>query len=320
MDREYTQPIYPLTKIEYFDEDIIKVLLKDTNFSKEDRNHLTEYNKKRLSGGTVNVSYKFGSGCEEHQLGRLFPSDGIGLQSFRFDIRNPLAQKYYFDIDVNNAHYRIANGYCLQYGLKNDKIKHYINNREEVLKLVSDSRKKSKTEFLKILYGGEIKLYHNQFKEVEGTITDVGYKYLKELKKEVEVLMNHVWMNNEKYHKLKTGKEKKSIDNKPNPKASLMSILFQTEERKILMFIDWFMSKQGRYMSVFIHDGGYVKKLEGETIFPEELLIKCSEAVSNYFGYPIKLEQKEIISDYKPVVNTHSQYEIMKKEFELKTA
>ena len=43
------------------------------------------------------------------KFGRLFPEDGVGPQSFRFDIRNPLIQKHYWDTDIENCHYCIAN-------------------------------------------------------------------------------------------------------------------------------------------------------------------------------------------------------------------
>ena len=97
---------------------------------------------------------------DDNQLGRLFPNDGLGLQSFRFDIRNPLTKKYYWDIDMENAHYCIAERWCDKFDIPCSNLSHYINNRDECLKLISDSRKKAKTEFLKILYGGDIKLYN----------------------------------------------------------------------------------------------------------------------------------------------------------------
>ena len=81
----YVEPVYPITKKERFDEDNMKSLLRDTNFNKKDRDRLTEYNKKRYSGGEVSATYKLAAGCEEYQLGRLFPQDGVGLQSYCFD-------------------------------------------------------------------------------------------------------------------------------------------------------------------------------------------------------------------------------------------
>ena len=75
----------------------------------KDRERLSHYNKHRINGGSVITSHRYATGCEEHQLGRLFPEDGVGLQSFRFDIRNPLIQKHYWDTDIENCHYCIAN-------------------------------------------------------------------------------------------------------------------------------------------------------------------------------------------------------------------
>ena len=311
----YNEPIYPLTKREKFDEDNMKPLLSDTRFNKQDRNRLSEYNKHRLSGSTLNVSYRFGTGCEENQLGRLFPDDGIGLQSFRFDIRNPLAKKWYWDIDIDNCHYRIALRFCEMFDIKREFITQYVNDRENCLKMVSNSRKKAKTEFLKILYGGNITLYCESFTEVDGDVTQDGITFLKSLEKEVQTLAVMIWNKYAEYHTLKTGKEKKMISKKPNPKASLMSLIFQTEERKLLMMIDWYLSLKKRYMAVFIHDGGYVEKIEGETYFPSELLQECEGVIEAKMKYKIKLTQKEISYEWVPLSPSKSIYEIKKVEF-----
>jgi hypothetical protein len=241
---EYSEPVYPRTKRERFDEDNLKPILSDTRFNKKDRERLTNYNKHRLSGSILNVSYRFGKGCDENHLGRLFPDDGIGLQSYRFDIRAPLAKRYYWDIDMENAHYRIASKFCNKYKIQNTKINEYINNREYWLNKVSNSRKKSKTEFLKILYGGNVKLYNESYEEAEGELTTEGTNFLKEMETEIKALMDKVWTENSVYHKLKTGADNKPIIKKPHSKASLMSLIFQTEERKILMFLDWLLAKK----------------------------------------------------------------------------
>jgi hypothetical protein len=68
-----------VVKIEYFDEEVMKPILCDDRFNSKDLKRLSEYNKHRVNGGKVNVSYRFGFGCEEHRLGRLFPDEGLGL-------------------------------------------------------------------------------------------------------------------------------------------------------------------------------------------------------------------------------------------------
>ena len=316
----YVDPLIKTQQIqkrEMFDEDNIKCLLTDEMFNKSDRTRLSNYNKHRISGSKINVSYKFGVGCEEHKLGRLFPEDGIGLQSFRFDIRNPLAKKWYWDTDVENCHYIIAKKYCENYGLVCDYITQYINDRENILLKVSKNRKKAKTELLKVLYLGNIKLYNENYNEVDGEINEEGFEFLINLRKEVENLAIMIWDKYPQYHKLKTGQDKKPIIKKPNPKSSLMSLLFQTEERHILMVWDAFLTFKGRYLAVYIHDGGLVEKLEGETKFPQELLNEGSKVIYETLGYKVKLTQKEIKYDWKPSKPLNA-YETIKKEFEEK--
>ena len=315
---EYCEPNYPITKTEYFDEDNIKYLLNDTRFNKQDRKRLTDYNKHRQSGSQMLVQYKLATGCEEYQLGRLFPNDNLGLQSFRFDIRNPLTKKNYWDIDMENAHYCIAERWCDKYDISCPNLSYYINNRDECLKLVSDSRKKAKTEFLKILYGGNIQLYSDLYNEVEGDIKTEGIKILTTLKGEVQKLMDKIWEQHSHYHKLKTGKEKTSINKKPNPKATLMSLIFQTEERKVLMFLDYLLKvKHNRNMGIFIHDGGEVEKLDsGETEFPKEILEDCSQIITTKFKIRTRLTQKPIEYNWTPLNPKLTEYETRKMEFE----
>ena len=293
--------IFPIVKREKFDEDNIKHLLNDDRFSKTDRGHLSTYNKHRVSGSNINVSYKLGAGCEEHQLGRLFPEDCVGLQSFRFDIRNPLSSKWYWDTDIENCHYIIANRCCELLGINNEKIQYYINNREECLKLVSSNRKKANTEFLKTLYLGNIKLYNEGFNDVvDGAITEDGIKFIYEINKEVETLAIMMWEKFPQYHKIKNGKDKKLLCKKPNSKASLMSLIFQTEERNLLLAWKSYLTENERYLAVYIHDGGYVEKMEGETEFPKHLLEERSQYVEEQLGYKVTLTQKDIKYDWTP--------------------
>lgn len=316
----YVEPIYPITKVEYFDEDNLKHLLNDTRFNKSDRKRLTEYNKHRQSGGQILVQYKLAKGCEEHNLGRLFPNDGLGLQSYRFDMRNPLTKKNYWDTDMENAHYCIAERWCDKYDLPCSKITEYINNRNECLKKVCDNRKKAKTEFLKILYGGNIKLYNEDYDDVDGDLKSEGIQFLYALKSQVQALSDKIWEQHPHLHKLKCGSDKIPMNKKPNPKASLMSLIFQTDERKILMFYDYLLKVQfNRNMGVFIHDGGLVEKLDnGETQFPTEILDACSKICTQKFKIRCNFTQKNIEHDWQPLNPKLTEYETRKKEFEKK--
>ena len=301
MTNTFFEPTFPISKIENFDEDNILFLQRSDKLSKQVKNNLSNYSKHRVSGGKLSTTYKIADNCAEFSIGRLYPIDNLSMSGMRFDVRNPLAEKYYWDIDMENAHYRIALQYCITNNLPHENIQKYVVNRDAMLKCVSSSRKKAKTEFLKILYGGDIKLYNTNYDETEGDISNDGFELLKSLQTEVCVLMDIIWTRNSHLHLIKTGAEKKQLNKLPihKAKATLMSLIFQTEERKLLMFIDSFMKTKNRSMDVFIHDGGYIRKLEGESCFPEELLIECSKEILAVMKYDIPLAQKPI--SYEPL-------------------
>jgi hypothetical protein len=98
-----------------------------------------------------------------------------------------------------------------------------------------------------------------------------------------------------------------------------MSLLFQTEERKMLMVWDAFLTHNKRYMGVFIHDGGYVEKMEKETCFPKELLEQGAIEVEKYTGIPCALTEKAIEYEWVSKMPEDDVYERMKKEFEQHT-
>jgi hypothetical protein len=316
---DYCEPNYPLVKTEYFDEDNLKALLNDIRFAKADRRRLTEYNKHRQSGSKILVEYRLARGCEENGLGRLFPNDGIGLQAFRFDIRNPLTKKNYWDTDMENAHYCIAERWCDRLDLPHQKITAYIQHREAWLLRVSDHRKKAKTEFLKILYGGNLKLYRDDYDDVEeGEFKKEGMKFLKELSVEVKALADKIWDTHPQFHKLKIGADKTPMIKKPNPKATLMSLIFQTDERKILMFYAFLLrEKFGRNMGIFIHDGGEVERLDtAEPEMPKAIMAECSKIISVKFKTRVIITQKPIEYDWSPLNPKLTEYETRKTEFE----
>ncbi|RZK02092.1 MAG: hypothetical protein EOO46_18760, partial [Flavobacterium sp.] len=307
-----------MTKIERFDEDVMHAMVKDDRFSKKDRFRLSEYNKKRRNGGEQLVVYGFGKEVASHKLGRLYPQYGIGLQSYRWDMRNPLAAKHYWDIDVENAHYCIAETYCKRFGIKHDSISHYVNNRNECLSMVSSNRKKAKTEFLKVLYGGDIKLYNEDYEEIDGVTKQEGNDILYRIKNEMDELSDKLWKVNPEYHSIKTIKDGKmqALSKVYNGKYSLLSILFQTEERKLIMYFDYLLLINGRQMDIPIHDGGYVKKLENETEFPQGLLHFCSHEMTKKFNCNIRVTQKQIVHYYEIPQVKKSVYEDEKEKFE----
>lgn len=312
----YNEPTFPLTRKEYFDDDNMKFLLSDDRFNKNDRSKLSNYNRHRRTGSTMIVEYKLADDVKDYNLGRLYPTESLGLQSYRFDIRNPLTAKYYWDIDMENSHPCIAEKLCIECGLEHQNISYYINNRDKCLSSISSDRKTAKTEILKILYGGEIKFYNEFYENCDGQINSNSNEFLRDLQREFTNLRNVLWDRNSHLHKIKVGG--KMLSKKLNCKVSLMSLLLQTEERKLLLKIDYILEKKyNRNIGVFIHDGGLVSKQEGETSFPQEILDDISQIITSKTGIKTRLTQKPITYDWEPI-RKMSPYETFKIEFEKK--
>ena len=294
----------------------MKMMLRDDNISHEDRKRLSNYYQRKLGASQVSVAYAYGKGCEDAKLGRLFPLKGVGLQSFPRHMRDPLLKKYYWDLDVENCHYRIALSVARELGLKHTAIEQYVMNRDDCLKSISDEREVGKTQFLRTLYGGDISLYDPLIKDVPCTVKPEGVAFLRQLQNEIATLMENIWMRNTQYHKLKTGAEGKAMEKKHNSKASLMSLLFQTAEKKILDKIDETLTANGRIMGVLIHDGGCVEKLDGEIDFPDDIRLKCEEALLKDIGYELPLKVKPMTFAYTPKALKGVTYADMKIKFE----
>jgi hypothetical protein len=203
-------------------------------------------------------------------------------------MRNPLTAKYYWDIDIENAHFVIAKRIADEKGLRTTSLDHYVANRDACLDQVSSNRNVAKVSFLKVLYGGDITL-HNDRIDV-GEEPDGDLSFLHSLKREVDALMGSVWSECDHI--------RKHCLRKRNPKASVLSIVLQTSERQILVALDAFFTERGRSMDVLIHDGGLVRKLEGESEFPVSLLREAEEHIFSELGYRIHLVNKPIRHTY----------------------
>lgn len=301
-----TNTDFHIVKEELFDPDVMDNLLRDSQFSAAIRRHLSLYKKARSHGARKNVVYHFTKGCEANQVGRLYAREYEGLQSFPRDIRNSLTKKYYWDIDIENAHYWLMRRFCEKAGIKNEAISYYCENRDAELARVSKNRDKAKTEFLKTAYGGNVKL-HNPDLNDDGEAPEGDISLIKQIEKEIKTLVKYVKGAYPDIYKLavdKCKRKKEWADKKGNKIAwnadyTALALVLQSEERKCLLAIDNYFKQKSRQMDILIHDGGMVRKLPDETCFPEELLRGAENIVKEQLGYAINLINKPIKTNYK---------------------
>jgi hypothetical protein len=294
-----------IVKTEIHDTDMMEKLLNDNSISQELKARLLEY-KKFIKHHTneVEVVYHDAKGLDATELGRSYVHYNKGLQSFPKIVRNPLIQKYYFDIDMENAHYNLMVKMGKDWRVPTENIEYYCNNRDACLKMISDDRNEAKTQFLKVAYGGNIDLDVRVIGKVDESdektevveipkAVDVvdenkkrGFELMERIKIEVDTMMDVCYGKYENLHKY--------LKKNTNRKASLFSIVLQTEERKCLIAIDEFLRNNGRRADILMFDGLNVRKCPDEQKFPEDLLRKAEIHVFNTTGHKIKLAEKPI--------------------------
>lgn len=295
---------------ELYDADVMDALLRDVKtFSKKDLGNLTRYKRGRKHGNQVEVVYHYAKGFESNKLGRLYARDGQGLQAFPFDIRNPLLAKHYWDIDMENCHYNILAVLAENWNLKTTSIRFYIDHRNECLVMVSENRGVAKTAYLKIAYGGNIKIY-NEFYNDDGVPAEADLSVVRAIEKEMSFIVDTCWS---KYYDTLEKHQQKIIQKKPNPKFSLFALILQTEERKCLMAMVEYFRLHKRSVDILIHDGCEVRKLDGELEFPKELIEGVEKHITLRTGYTFKVVNKPFCHSFKMPVK--EQVEIIDDEY-----
>jgi hypothetical protein len=297
----HIRPGQPIVKEEMFDPDIIDALLCDVkSFSETNRKRLSAYKKGRSHGNHHMVVYDFARDCGGEAWGRLYVRDYQGLQSFPFDIRNPLLEPFYWDCDMENCHYWLFLQIGDRLGVKTEAIRQYCENREEELVKVSGDRKIAKRAFLKVGYGGSIKEIQADWGYLDCIDTgddlepEGDQTLLRKIEEEIGVIRQLVWVNNPEMQKFAKRKKRK------NPLNSVFALYAQTEERKCLLSMERWLTLRGRNVDVLIHDGCSIRKLEDEKCFDPALLRGAEKAILEATGYTMHLAIKPWAHSFRP--------------------
>lgn len=286
-----------IVKTEVFDVDFATEILENKNISKDERDAVRRLYKARTNGNQHQTLYKLGKDIKSDDLGRFVAVKATGLQCLSRDCRSALAQRFYIDVDMANAQPTLLQQYAQKRGWVCDALKEYNTHRDEYLEAVMDlgmERWEAKQRITKIVFGGG----------AEG----LPPFFVESLQPEIRRLMNNVYNEN-----------KTALPNvAKRGDRSMMALVLQTEERKCLMALDVSLAKQGRALDVLIHDGGLVRKKDGETRLPDEVLRRCERDILEETGYAVRLEQKELKTtiERKQENEDDADYEALKLQFE----
>lgn len=290
-----------ISKFEFIDNDRLQKLLN------EDISIINEIDKKKLEQikknkdvikgrpNLLKVDYNYAKGYENLKVGRMYSSLSLGKLNSTL-IRSPMCENHYFDIDISNCHFSIASQYANVKGIPTRTLNDYVNNREEWLNKISSNRKFAKLLLLKIGYGGSIPdLYDEYEDDTNEEWNNEHLPFLQDISKEMKILANYVYNENENWHNLKTPKKSRCmIKNRENKEFVLLSLFLQTEECKILMAMDEYFTTQGRSVDILIYDGLMIRKNDFNEELDETILRKCEEFIKLKTSYNIHLEHKPI--------------------------
>jgi hypothetical protein len=232
---------------------------------------LYDNRKKGSIEGSVRVEYKLARGLVgKLGYGRLYGTRG-SLETLEREIRGTLCEEFYHDIDVKNAHPVILYQFAkMKYNREMPSVKKYCDNRDACLNAISANRDEAKTAFLKVMYGGKCE-----------------YPHLAEYEKEVSSFARMLASQDEHAELVKHLRKQDK-----NLYASLLALILQTEERKIMLAMKDSLEKQGWTVDVLAYDGVMIRK-KPELKLTEDMIRQVEFLIQYTTSYNVELLDKQ---------------------------
>jgi len=300
---------YDVINTEILDK-IINSTLKEDSEEWNESNQLDKI-RNRLRKDMLKVIYKK---SKKMTYGRVVPEANLSLSMMRRQLRHSVCkwkvkevyEEYYYDIDIENCHYVILQQLCKHNNLKCDNITKYVNNRDEILKMIMDEwnieRAQAKQLFILIIYGGSIQkhmqILAKQNKSESISSKTKSYKFLSKLKFELESIQQIVVnMNPDIKYEVERNKILKDQDDY-NPESSTFSYFVQEYECRILECM-YLYSKANKYIQNNIvslcSDGFALPRKNVKDL--DELIKELERVVEEVTGFKIKLVNKLMDED-----------------------
>lgn len=237
----------------------------------------------------------------KHNIGRVNPSMGLGLHCIRREIRHTLANEFYTDIDIVNAHPNFLEQLCKNNNIECECLTEYINNRETILNDImleyNTNKEESKRLIIRLMYLGAFKNW-----ALSNKITKQPTKFLIKFEKELNKIASKIVKSNPELIKILSTEDyyfDEEINNDPErkTKSTVMSYILQEIECQCLETIYKYSMKND-----LIEDGDVVLSNDGLLIrkdkFKTELLEAFSNVIKNELKYNIRFTTKEMNQDY----------------------
>ena len=293
-----------ITKEEIIDVNALAVLSKTDDLSAEDHAKLRALKRKLVRGRYLDSTYKLGKNMKaaESDMGRLCVLRGIGLQAMGRQIRGALAMANYHDVDIECAHPTLCLQVCKKQGISCEAQEEFIANRTRYINELCEHLQVDKGRVKERINA----LYFGFASASEGMPEFFTSRLHPELMKARELIVGLAeWTEHIKF-----------LRGKENRMGRALSYIMQTIERSCLLEMDASATRNKRSLDVFIHDGGLIRKLDGEKVFPVELLRAFEDDIFNKTGFKVVLAVKPLTTDLDVASSSDANYTTHKKEFE----
>jgi hypothetical protein len=209
-------------------------------------------------GGKDSIPGKLG-------FGRLYSK---GFETFENEVRGSLCSEFYDDIDIVNCHPVLMHQLAANL-LDFDMVecKKFCESRADYYAEISENKEEAKAAIFKILYGGAC-----------------TFKSLVPLKEECDSLAKKLSSLTAYDALFKATKDKNIL-------GSFLSLILQTEERKVMLAMRQFFMEKEYSVDVLCYDGIMVRKV-GDKSIDSTLLRVCEESVFEKLKYRIQLSNK----------------------------
>ena len=293
-----------IMKREKVDTEWLEFLRNNPDVPKHIKGLLGQWSKLIKEGCWADIPYLLGKSVKEGEeaLGRLCAKGGVGLQAFPSDIRNALGHRLYWDIDIAQAHPTLCRELCRRSNLPTTFQDELIECRKEKIAEIMDLRvcdKDTAKKYITSIYFGE---EHNV-----GSLP----QFYKDLYKEIDTARKVITQDASWSESLRflNGKRKNRL-------GSAFSFILQTIERACLLAMEKSARKNGRFLDTYIHDGGLIRKREGEEEFPDALLREFEKDILTETGFEVCLVSKPMETSYTLFKKNDDAYQEMKHRFE----
>lgn len=277
-------------RTEYFDRDVLELLLRHEGVSEQDKLNLKKYKKKRQNGNEVLMKYDYSDGAEQLKKGRIYPSPFLGLATFPREIRHALTAKYYDEVDMENSQPTLLIQVAKELNCECSALEEYVVKRKEVLEAIQKTQKISYDEAkelcIAVLFGGK-RDEHPLLPKIKAELDILSAVVFQRFPEFVEFV---------KAKRADRIKRKKRVRNN-NIVASVLANYIQDLETRIFLAITTFFHEKEWSVDIHQHDGGSVRRKESGSI-PQELFREAEKLVLERFGYRVVLAIKPVVCGF----------------------